>query len=204
MLEAFPATCQNGSQGGAGGVKIWKERSEAQSVQSQKFRTKSEQMAFLPLTSPLNSTKLGNMNPTQIYLKMIYLARKTCDLQNEIRSKISLDDLAKLSHLSRDPLLWAPHISREQLKLLDNFLPMIFASFDVTDEQQQMLIDLYRKLHVQTQEGRTLTELEDMLIESIDSMSAEDIEAALREAGIDMTPAIIKLRAMIATKLEKQ
>jgi len=47
----------------------------------------------------------------------------------------------------------------------------------------------------------TLSDLEDAMIDSIDDMSKEEIEAALREAGIDMAPAISKLHAMIeATK----
>lgn len=45
-----------------------------------------------------------------------------------------------------------------------------------------------------------LTELEDALCDSIDDMTKEEIEAELREAGIDMAPAIAKLHAMIEAK----
>jgi phytoene/squalene synthetase len=43
----------------------------------------------------------------------------------------------------------------------------------------------------------TLQEFEDAMIEDIDRMSKEEIEAELREAGIDIAPAIAKLNAMI-------
>lgn len=46
----------------------------------------------------------------------------------------------------------------------------------------------------------TLEEFEDAMIEDIDRMSKEEIEAELREAGIDMAPAIAKLHAMIEAK----
>ena len=42
-----------------------------------------------------------------------------------------------------------------------------------------------------------LDAFEDMLIDRIDEMSKEEIERELREAGIDMGPAIEKMRAMI-------
>ena len=42
--------------------------------------------------------------------------------------------------------------------------------------------------------------LEDTLCDEIDSMTKEEIEAELREAGIDMAPAISKLHAMIEAK----
>lgn len=45
-----------------------------------------------------------------------------------------------------------------------------------------------------------LTALEDALCDSIDDMTKEEIEAELREAGIDMAPAISKLHAMIEAK----
>jgi hypothetical protein len=38
------------------------------------------------------------------------------------------------------------------------------------------------------------------MIESIEGMSKEEIEAELREAGIDMAPAIAKMHAMIEAK----
>lgn len=45
-----------------------------------------------------------------------------------------------------------------------------------------------------------LAALEDALCDSIDSMTKEEIEAELREAGIDMAPAIAKMHAMIEAK----
>lgn len=45
-----------------------------------------------------------------------------------------------------------------------------------------------------------LTALEDALCDSIDDMTKEEIETELREAGIDMAPAISKLHAMIEAK----
>lgn len=50
----------------------------------------------------------------------------------------------------------------------------------------------------------TLEEFEDAMIESIDQMTKKEIEAELREAGIDMAPAIAKLHAMIAAKKVEQ
>lgn len=46
----------------------------------------------------------------------------------------------------------------------------------------------------------TLEEFEDAMIDSIDQMTKEEIEEELREAGIDMAPAIAKLHAMIEAK----
>ena len=46
----------------------------------------------------------------------------------------------------------------------------------------------------------TLADFEDMLIDGIDDLSKEEIEKELREAGIDMGPAIAKMRAMIDKK----
>ena len=45
-----------------------------------------------------------------------------------------------------------------------------------------------------------LAALEDAMIDSIEGISKEEIEAELREAGIDMAPAIAKLHAMIEAK----
>ena len=45
-----------------------------------------------------------------------------------------------------------------------------------------------------------LAAFEDAMIGDIDGMSKEEIEAELREAGIDMAPAIAKLRAMIESR----
>lgn len=47
----------------------------------------------------------------------------------------------------------------------------------------------------------TLKEFEDMLIDDVCEMSKEEIEKELREAGIDMGPAIAKMRAMIDKKI---
>jgi lipoate-protein ligase A len=49
----------------------------------------------------------------------------------------------------------------------------------------------------------TLEEFEDAMIDSIDQMTKEEIEEELREAEIDMAPAIAKLREMIETKKAK-
>ena len=46
----------------------------------------------------------------------------------------------------------------------------------------------------------TLEEFEDMLIEDVCRMSNEEIAEELRKAGIDMGPAIEKMRAMIDKK----
>lgn len=46
----------------------------------------------------------------------------------------------------------------------------------------------------------TLEEFEDAMIEDIDRMSKEEIEAELRELGIDIAPAIAKLHTMIESK----
>lgn len=46
----------------------------------------------------------------------------------------------------------------------------------------------------------TMEEFEDAMIESIDQMTKEEIEAELREAGIDMAPAIARMHAMIEAK----
>ncbi len=50
----------------------------------------------------------------------------------------------------------------------------------------------------------TLEEFEDAMIEDIERMSKEEIEAELRAAGIDMAPAIAKLHAMIEAKKAEQ
>ena len=46
----------------------------------------------------------------------------------------------------------------------------------------------------------TLEEFEDMLIDDVCRMSNEEIAEELRQAGIDMEPAIEKMRAMIDKK----
>ncbi len=46
----------------------------------------------------------------------------------------------------------------------------------------------------------TLEEFEDAMCDSISSMTKEEIEAELCEAGIDMAPAIAELHAMIEAK----
>lgn len=46
----------------------------------------------------------------------------------------------------------------------------------------------------------TLEEFEDAMIEDINRMSNEEIEAELRELGIDMAPAIARMHAMIEAK----
>lgn len=45
-----------------------------------------------------------------------------------------------------------------------------------------------------------LAAMEDAMIDSIEGMSKEEIEAELREAGIDMASAIAKMHAMIEAK----
>lgn len=64
------------------------------------------------------------------------------------------------------------------------------------DEEQQQ----YMRCGPPQFKRPTLDEFENAMCDSIDNMSKEEIEAELREAGIDISPAIAKLHVMINTK----